>query len=709
MNYRYLKIFCFGTVVFLRLLIISLLAFITIAASGQSGTKVTSSLVPNSNLDNYPTHQAKYGKGGYRSVATLTERDAILSSRRDTGMLVYVIAADKIYTLKTGISNANWEEFKVGSEASTDTVVYTRNGQSITTAGYTYTFRTGGTNTNYSAFINTYDAGGNPVDSRFTKANNSITIYPTANCTLDALIVLNSFAPGGGGGGSIAETDPVYNAEKSQYLTAETDPVYNLEKSQYITAETDPVVKAVNGLIKSDGSTISAASAGVDYVQPAALSSYIPKSDTVNLLTPWNSNFKKAVKYNDSTVIYIPSDVAIKNNLFLGSSGGKYLTHTTSVTGQSNLVVGPLSGTSLTTGYWNFLLGERNGRGITTGFENIAIGANVLNNSSAVTGNRNTIIGSGSGQVITTGSYNIGIGSLSHQTLSTGSKNISIGYRPLRNNSIGNINISIGDSSGYNNTGNLNLYIGNKAGYSNTTDNKLYIENSNSQTPLIGGKFDLDQLGVNMTITKPWNFTHNVGGSIGAGYVNTVSIDTIKGLTMAGSATVWEDIDFPIIIRTTGTNIPTISTTQGNLTSPQWAVNDFAVCEKKEIPHAAKIGATTYQWHIHLETGGTNVDNRYVSFEIEWNWANNGAAFSVPATISSGDLLIPANTPSNTHLVFNIGSPFGLTGQTLGAHIKPRLKRVTSTGTAPTANPFCEMLQIHYERDSEGSSTINTK
>jgi len=203
--------------------------------------------------------------------------------------------------------------------------------------------------------------------------------------------------------------------------------------------------------------------------------------------------------------------------------------------------------------------------------------------------------------------------------------------------------------------------------------------------------------------------TIGLGGGQFGDNTNNSTFEADGTLMFNGNATVWDDIDFPIIIRTTGANIPTIATTQGNLTSPQWAVNDFAVCEKKEIPHGAKIGASTYQWHIHIETGGTNVDNRYIAFEIEWNWANKDAQFSTPATISSGDLLIPANTPANTHLSFNINSAFSLASQALGAHIKPRLKRVTSTGTAPTTNPFCEMLQIHFEMDTLGSRQITTK
>ncbi len=41
---------------------------------------------------NYPTHLDNLGKGGYRSVANIAERDAISTDRRKAGMLVYVSA-----------------------------------------------------------------------------------------------------------------------------------------------------------------------------------------------------------------------------------------------------------------------------------------------------------------------------------------------------------------------------------------------------------------------------------------------------------------------------------------------------------------------------------------------------------------------------------------------------------------------------------------
>ena len=82
----------------------------------------------------------------------------------------------------------------------------------------------------------------------------------------------------------------------------------------------------------------------------------------------------------------------------------------------------------------------------------------------------------------------------------------------------------------------------------------------------------------------------------------------------------------------------------------------------------------------------------------------------IPANIivTSGDFLIPANTPRLTNLIVPIQS-FTPVGGKIAAHVKARLRRITSTGTAPSANPFCEMLQLHIEQDTTGSRLITTK
>jgi len=57
------------------------------------GTNVLAPVVPFDTADVHPSHEARYGKGGYRTVATTTERDAIPAPRREAGMLVFVTAS----------------------------------------------------------------------------------------------------------------------------------------------------------------------------------------------------------------------------------------------------------------------------------------------------------------------------------------------------------------------------------------------------------------------------------------------------------------------------------------------------------------------------------------------------------------------------------------------------------------------------------------
>jgi hypothetical protein len=69
------------------------------------GTNVAAPVVPFSTTDVHPSHEAAYGKGGYRSVANITERNAIPTARREAGMLCYVQAEGVIYQLAADLTN----------------------------------------------------------------------------------------------------------------------------------------------------------------------------------------------------------------------------------------------------------------------------------------------------------------------------------------------------------------------------------------------------------------------------------------------------------------------------------------------------------------------------------------------------------------------------------------------------------------------------
>lgn len=76
------------------------------------GTNVASPVIPFSDTDRFPTHLAKYGKGGYRSVADITERNQIPTERLEEGMLVWVISDSTLYQYRGG----SWVSFFIPSE-----------------------------------------------------------------------------------------------------------------------------------------------------------------------------------------------------------------------------------------------------------------------------------------------------------------------------------------------------------------------------------------------------------------------------------------------------------------------------------------------------------------------------------------------------------------------------------------------------------------
>jgi hypothetical protein len=168
----------------------------------------------------------------------------------------------------------------------------------------------------------------------------------------------------------------------------------------------------------------------------------------------------------------------------------------------------------------------------------------------------------------------------------------------------------------------------------------------------------------------------------------------------------WVDVDFPILIRTTGAGIPTLAAINGNITMPQWQVNDVNICECQELIHSWKEGSTLY-WHIHLTTNGLDATDRYVRFELEYGYADVDGQWVFPAVVTTPDLLIPANTPNETMMIMSLAN--FTAALHIGGHVVARLKRVAAVGAAPTNNPWIPMLQIHMQLDTLGSRNIGSK
>jgi hypothetical protein len=79
--------------------------------SSIKGTNVLAPVVPFDTTDSHASHEARYGKGGYRSVADIAERDAIPQLRREAGMLVLTMSGGKFWKLAADL--AAWSEISL--------------------------------------------------------------------------------------------------------------------------------------------------------------------------------------------------------------------------------------------------------------------------------------------------------------------------------------------------------------------------------------------------------------------------------------------------------------------------------------------------------------------------------------------------------------------------------------------------------------------
>jgi|GEM_PF-3045726 len=82
------------------------------------GTNISAPIVPNTTEDIYTTHYAKYGTGGWRSVANAAERDAILPARLEVGMMVVTLNDKKkweLLSISNPLTSADWQELATGT------------------------------------------------------------------------------------------------------------------------------------------------------------------------------------------------------------------------------------------------------------------------------------------------------------------------------------------------------------------------------------------------------------------------------------------------------------------------------------------------------------------------------------------------------------------------------------------------------------------
>jgi len=206
------------------------------------------------------------------------------------------------------------------------------------------------------------------------------------------------------------------------------------------------------------------------------------------------------------------------------------------------------------------------------------------------------------------------------------------------------------------------------------------------------------------TVSAGQKFPLVVGGAS-----NYVKIDSVDGIKLYGTATVWDDMD--VFVLSAAKNIwqtgapPLIADGRG-FSFPRFGIGD-SLEGNIEHTHKFKEGDTAH-FHFHWVTNGREVGATFVNWSIHYLVVNTGDTITYTGTITKQDT-IAANTPSLSHKYTEIGEvPTALVK--VGAYKIIIIKRIAaSPATNPAANPFGLAVGIHKKIDMIGSKSETTK
>jgi len=154
------------------------------------GTNVGAPVVPYDTSDSYPSHEALYGLGGHRTVATTAARNAIPVQRLERLCLVGCLDTGKIYRLKNtwagGVPvDADWEDYGSG------------------------TIGGGGSTGSIALWFSTTDIGANIF---FTRSNSTSIVYNNFGYTADTAVVMDRYIDPAGSDSNIGMAPGPSNA-----------------------------------------------------------------------------------------------------------------------------------------------------------------------------------------------------------------------------------------------------------------------------------------------------------------------------------------------------------------------------------------------------------------------------------------------------------------------------------------------------------------
>jgi hypothetical protein len=216
------------------------------------------------------------------------------------------------------------------------------------------------------------------------------------------------------------------------------------------------------------------------------------------------------------------------------------------------------------------------------------------------------------------------------------------------------------------------------------------------------------------TVTTITGTTSVVGGTAG----NTVTL-TATGVTLAGTATVWDDIRItPGSFDRPGISDPAYviyypAAGALGLYLPEFKLNDF-VCFTVQMPHSYKHGSDIYA-HVHWTPGtrGNEENGHTVGWKLDYSWANIDGSFASMQTLDLSDAC--DGTDDKHQMTPEIVIDGHTAAKTMSSMLLCNLRR-SDTGTddtwaTNTAGNLPLLLEVdfHYEMDTLGSNTQSSK
>ncbi len=164
----------------------------------------------------------------------------------------------------------------------------------------------------------------------------------------------------------------------------------------------------------------------------------------------------------------------------------------------------------------------------------------------------------------------------------------------------------------------------------------------------------------------------------------------------------------PVVAARLGATAPTLATFTGQIKQYTFdAVNDYII-GATELIHTYEQGSDV-EAHVHWATNGTDINNRFVQFQMKYSLLVPGAPASAQATLVTGDLTIPGGTTTLTSYVNAFTALIPGAALVIGSYIVFRFERIAAVGAAPSNDPFVIAVGFHARMDSTGSAARYVK